>query len=118
MRDEDAGKPEAGRPHSARQRRACFEGGWRLGYRQAVEPRDFSSATLFERKAVAMAIELQTKPLCDQAVQPADTARNGVAPETRDLVQPLEEILARVGRDSQQKSRQYLDETTVPHGGE
>lgn len=66
-----------------------------------------------------MAIELQTKQLHDQTVTTDKAvADNAAAPETRDRVQPLEEILARVGRDSQEKSRQYLDETTVPHGGE
>ena len=32
--------------------------------------------------------------------------------------QPLQEVIARVGRDSRRDSREYLNETVVPHGGE
>ena len=57
-----------------------------------------------------MAIDLKTTQVGED-----NATKDG---RTSQIDQPLQEILARVGRDSRDASRKYLDETVVPHGGE
>ena len=56
------------------------------------------------------------RPLKDQTTQQptVDTTTPVVPPE----VTPLPEVLRQIQRDSRQNPQQYLDETTVPFGGE
>ena len=55
-----------------------------------------------------MAIDVHTTELRDETVKQNEQVTK----------LPLQEVVARVGRDSRHESRQYLDETVVPHGGE
>jgi hypothetical protein len=51
----------------------------------------------------------------------ADSMRLSTAAEetTRQTpVQPIEEVMEQVRRDAVTNSKEYLEETTVPHGGE
>lgn len=47
--------------------------------------------------------------------QPSNESQAAAAPPD---VQPLPEVLERIRHDSRRDSRQYLDETAVPFGGE
>ena len=55
----------------------------------------------------------------DQVEQAAADAHQDSAPAVAPAeIVPLPEILRQIARDSASKPREYLDETTVPYGGE
>jgi hypothetical protein len=62
-----------------------------------------------------MAAEVHANQLRNSVAPPQDASVPATAPPA---VEPMEEVLTRIRRDSRSESRQYLDETAVPHGGE